>query len=165
MTATTVDFAAGNVEYRVGRLTAFTGNWIRSVLLTAALKQSAGPSGEALDEKDHAAIDQMDPERRADGLIATMWLMGASSVGEADYQRIQLHCLQVCSKILPESGTTVPILMKDGRWALKELEYDIPVINELVIKTLQFNLSSFFRGDALNRVLTESASTPPNASR
>jgi hypothetical protein len=153
MLAMSMDVKIGESTYRISRLTADKGSWIRGVLISAIMKQQDESTTDNSGE-----LDKIDPVERANGLVAAMWLLSAGTVDQETYRRVQMNCLQVCS-IIPEGLDPLPILMKDGKWAFKELEYDAATVDEIVVKTLQFNLSPFFLGGASSRVL----SSPPSS--
>jgi hypothetical protein len=56
---------------------------------------------------------------------------------------------------MTETGL-VPLMMKDNRWAVKELEYDLVTVLQLTNETIAFNLEelqSFFDAEASKQSL------------
>ena len=66
------------------------------------------------------------------------------------------YCLLACQRY-ENAGTAelpMPIMVKKGLWAIKELEYDLPTVLALCVQVLTFNLSTFFTEKSL-KVITE----------
>jgi hypothetical protein len=84
-------------------------------------------------------------------------LAGNGMTVEEDFYRIQNYCLKACSLLTP-AGPSV-IMMQDGRWAVKELEYDTEAVVKITNEMLAFNLSDFFDADGSKKAASPSAST------
>lgn len=138
-------------RYRLTKLPAETASRIFNLLMATVMKARQN-SGEASEEPP----EDTDPEKRAAGTVAFMWMLASADLDEKAYTRVQFQCLYSCARL--DGDSTVPVRMADGRWAAKELENDAPAVNRLVTEVLQFNIAPFFLGGA-----SSAAAAPPTA--
>ena len=126
------DIEIRGTRYQIGRLTARTGSWIVTQIVTKML-----PFG-------------IEGQLGTGGLPASR-----AEMTEADFQNIQDHCLAVCRRyeMTGSTETPMPITVRPGVFAVRELEYDLPTVLALTVQALVFNLSPFFSGDALQPIL------------
>ena len=133
-----------NKQFQLKRIDAQAGAWILTVLISAMFKAS---SGEESSPSEQSEFDKADPVEKANSTVAAMWISVGTTVSLEAYRQIQRYCLQTC--LLYIANNPVPLISTDGRWADKELERDIPVVNQLITAVLQFNLAPFFIESAL----------------
>jgi len=130
-------------------MTALVGSRILNVLISTSAKQtsSEAPAEEKAQEK--SLFDNLPEEEKANLIIASSWMLIGTNVPEDVYTQIQKNCLKTCSVYISPDAPPTPVVMSDGRWAVKEIENDIPTVNQLIIEALQFNLAPFFTASAL----------------
>jgi len=158
MQQATVDVIVNEKPYRIGRLTASCGSWIRSVLVGSIKVSGEGKDDPELEKR----MSEMDPKERADGLVQMLWTTCGSGLSEEAYRTVQTRCLQVVS--MENGAGPVPVMMKDGRFAVKDLEYDGPTVDRLVVEVLKFNIAPFFLAGASSQPSrSPSDSSPSNA--
>jgi len=120
--------------YQINRMTASNGSWILAQVITKMLPVAM--------ETGFSSSGMQLPSNR-------------SQLNEQEFQNIQHHCLRVCSRYEPQGDTRVaqPILFADGRFAFKDLEYDLVTVTALTVHALVFNLSPFFDAGALKPIM------------
>jgi hypothetical protein len=64
------------------------------------------------------------------------------NLSESEYANIQQHLLSVCSRFKDEHP--MPILKKDGTFAVKDLEFDLDMVVRLQGEAKGFNFADFF---------------------
>jgi hypothetical protein len=97
----------------------------------------------------------MDPIKRAEGTVGMLWIAAAAILSEETYAKIQGYCLRSCSYFTTDDQTTAaPVMMNDGRWALKDLENDPISVDNLISESLQFNIAPFFH-EAMSRAVAQ----------
>lgn len=76
---------------------------------------------------------------------------GRGIMSKQTFFDIQSDCLKVCSEIQQVGNTSAPIMvmLPDGRWGVGGIEDDIPLIMNLTIHALIFNVMDFFQEGAL----------------
>jgi hypothetical protein len=134
------DVELKGVKYRIGQMDAMTGGKILSLVLPKLIPY--------LDEKqglNPAAIIQMLPS------------LGSDSLNE-----IQRDSMKVCSIYKGEG--IVPIMMVDGRWANKEMEFDAVTVLALTCHAVIFNLAPFFSDGGLQMIMQSIMGTVTNQS-
>lgn len=141
MRENTKEVIVGESVYRLTKLSAETASRIFNLLMATVMK-ARQDSPATTDETP----EEINPEVRAAGTIAFMWMLASTDLDEKVYARIQFQCLFSCA--LLAGNATTPVRMVDGRWAVKELESDAPAVNQLVTEVLQFNIAPFFLGGA-----------------
>lgn len=149
----TMDYKDVEIEgkaFRVGRMTATVGARILNVLLSAGAKAQAKETSTP-EEKDEAkmAFEELSEEEKANIAISSTWIMVGSSISSEVYSEIQMNCLRVCLLYPQSDSSPIPVVMANGKWATSEIEKDLPVVNQLIIEALQFNLAPFFIARAL----------------
>jgi hypothetical protein len=79
---------------------------------------------------------------RVTALVGNWISIKISSCSEQEFMKIQQYLLAVCSEY---NGAEVPmpVMMTDGRWANKDLEYDLPAVGLLFQESLDFNIRPF----------------------
>jgi hypothetical protein len=149
-------------RFRIGRMTAMVGARILNTLTLATLKQQSEAKPNVNTEAAQSEFNDSTAEEKADSTVEIMWLAGGPSLSEEKYSQIQTQCLQLCSMYPDSNGAApVPILMSNGRWAVKELETDISTVNQLIQEALKFNLSPFFTESASKAATAEALSSQP----
>lgn len=131
-------------QYQIKRMTAQEGSWVAMLLLTKLL-----PMG---------MHDKMN----------TGSLPGRSVMSKEEFQNIQQSCLAVCflQEHVSEHPVLHPVLMQDGRLAIKDLEFDVVAVMALTLGALEFNVAPFFEDDALAQMLAGLSSLKlPSASK
>jgi hypothetical protein len=124
------DVEIAGVKYQIGRFKARDGSWILAQILTKMLPTMI-----------EGALAKSGAKLAAD----------CSNLSEEEFSSIQGHALAVCWRY--ENGAPMPVFVLPNTWAVKELEYDLVTVMMLTIHALVFNLSSFFEGDGLNKIL------------
>jgi hypothetical protein len=94
---------------------------------------------------------------RVSAKIGTWIALKLRSASESDFQSMQEHLLKVCS-VYNTAGLS-PILMADGSWAEKDLEFDTATATKLFLTALDFNVGSFFADAASEGKSAQSAAT------
>ena len=80
-------------------------------------------------------------------------------LSESEYANIQQHLLSVCSRFKDEHP--MPILKKDGTFAVKDLEYDLDMVLRLQVEAKGFNFADFFEKRA--REVKDAMSLDPSS--
>jgi hypothetical protein len=70
---------------------------------------------------------------------------------EEDFRFIQDNALQVIQEILP--GGQPPVLNKRGEFEALNVEFDTPLVMNLTIQSLVFNVKGFFKGGPLDSIM------------
>jgi len=165
----TKDLEISGTAYRLGKLDAMTGVWIRDLLVAATLtKQQEAPDSKVPDRPPVAEenpFGRLDPEERGNQIVAMMWITAGASLEEAVYRRVQVCCLRTVSYLAAGSTVAQPVIMVDGRFTLPALEDDLTAVSRLILEALQFNLSPLFTGDAFSLQPKAPAGQPPSASK
>lgn len=116
-------------RYRIGRMSARTGSWILTRIMSSSM-----PGG--LDEK-----------------VGASELPQRSAMSEEEFYAIQDHCLSACSRF--EKDGPAPLgIMANRQFVIKELEYDLVTVATLTLHSLVFNISPFFTEGGLNQILS-----------
>jgi hypothetical protein len=131
MRETTKQIEIGDRKFIIGKFDALTGSYIIYTLLTQILPMGLGKSIEGL------------PENEGNTSLPT--------ISKEQFSEIQKDCLKCCSEIQPVGGQVipVPVMLKDGRWGVENLEQDALTVTLLTVQVLGFNVQSFFDGNAL----------------
>jgi hypothetical protein len=74
--------------------------------------------------------------------VGTWIAMRIGSADESSFLKMQRHLLSACSSY-NEAGAPMPILMADGRWADKDLEFDTATVAQLFTASFEFNIQPF----------------------
>lgn len=149
----------GERRFRIGRLTALMGTRIMNTMLASMAKIKESQEGNA---EEKQSFRDLSAQEKAEGTVVAMWIFAGNDLPREKYEEFQKACLQCCSLYLSEDAAPTPILMANGRWVEKELEYDMQTIGELITKVLVFNLSPFFTESASKQVAgTADAPTHP----
>jgi hypothetical protein len=81
------------------------------------------------------------------------------NLSESEYANIQQHLLSVCSRFKGEHP--MPILKKDGTFAVKDLEFDLDMVVRLQGEAKGFNFADFFEKRA--REIKDAMSQDPTS--
>lgn len=139
----------GERQFKIGRFRAVVGARILNVLMSATLRaQTEDKPSDSAEAKEFTALSE---EEKANISIASMWVLVGATISAELYGEIQKSCLQVCF-FMKQEDASIPIIMSNGRWAVPEIEKDIPTVNELIVQCLQFNLAPFFIASASKAV-------------
>ena len=117
-------------KFRIGKFDALTGSYIAFVVISQLMPIMG---------KDQS-VDE--------GKIA----MSAPSILPKEvFFEIQKSCLQVCSEIIMigDVVSPMPVMLKDGRWGIQDIENDAGLAMMLTVQVLGYNMQSFFAGNAL----------------
>jgi hypothetical protein len=131
MRETFKDIEVGERKFRISKFDALTGSYIIYTLLTEILPMGIGSKIDGLEKENvNKNLPQMTKEK---------------------FTEIQKDCLKCCSEIRPEGNVVlpVPIMLKDGRWGVDDIQNDAPLAMLLTIHVLGYNAQSFFQGNAL----------------
>lgn len=140
------------INYRIGRLGAVRGAFIFNIVMTAGGRQARKELSTSTVEAPTPKQDKTpeEKEQAARDFVTALWAEAQLEINEDLSTRIQLWCLQLCARFNPAmpDAPPDPVLMSDGRWAIKELEQDMVTVNALVAAVLGFNLAPAFTDDA-----------------
>lgn len=142
MNNATKDVEIGGARYQVGRIKARPCSFLLATVMTKILPAVVGS---ALKKDAGAALEA-----------------ARALLSEEEFIVIQGHALSVCRRY--ENGLPMPIFLLPDTWAVKELEYDVVTVMALTIESLVFNLSPFFEGDGLSKILGLLPQAGPNSS-
>lgn len=139
-------------KYQVEKLDAVTASWILNSLVAASaeMQRPADTSTASVPDKV-ATLTAKEREDMAQATVALMWTMAGSKLPIDKYRYIQQTALQACfwqSADSPTTTTFEPVMMRDGRWANRELSDNVKTVTRLITEVLQFNLSAVFLEDA-----------------
>ncbi len=150
------DVTIGTANYRIAKMSAKTGSWLLMLLMGKMLKvmQENKPDSNQqqeaqLPEKEQTEAEKLAEQEAAASAAISFMLM---NLDEATYAKVQSAALNCCM-LLQVNGAgiaaPIPIVMYDGQFAVKELEYDIETVLQLMSKALFLNLSPFFTSGKL----------------
>lgn len=113
-------FEFGGRKWRVGKFDAMTGSYIAYKLMSELLPMGLGTK------------------------IGLPESKGASktAMSKKDFFELQKDCLSVCEELIDAGPTCV--LNEDGSWGVIDVERDAPLVLALTIRSLAWNVSSFF---------------------
>lgn len=136
------DFEVNGRKYRINRMMADKGSFIRSLLVKQLVKvmESAGESD----------TPKENVEMTGEQMLSVLF----TYLDEDAYKKVQTECLNVVDRYekVGEEETAIPI-MKGGMFAIKEMKYDIDTVTELSMEALKANLAPFFTKNALRKLL------------
>lgn len=95
-------------------------------------------------------LSKLDKDSNLEDINLTELLNGLFELPKEEFEFIQDSCLQSCYYILP--GNSVQVLNEYKEWGDPDLEYDTPLIMELTVKTLVFNIKGFFPEKLLDSI-------------
>lgn len=164
----TKEIEISDQKFRIGKLLPDVGSFILMQMIGAGFKRQMeaenhpAPAAEPASDVPRETLPSDDAVR---GLAFSAFLDGLDF---KQFQFIQQQCLRVCARLEgsphdPAAELPMPILMKDGRWAITEIRDDVTLVVRLTIETLVFNLSDFFEQGGLNQVEPAPASRPKPA--
>ena len=93
---------------------------------------------------------------RLSPLIGTQIAMRHLTATQAEMIEQEKQLLKVCCQLV--EGKPLPVLMEDGRWAMKELEDDVATVGMLYLESFQFNVTPF-----INALASRAQSEMPGA--
>ena len=128
------DIEFDGATYRVGRLSARTGDWLVGQALTKLMPGNIEAALMAeLKMPMHLAVSRKEISRQ-------------------DFHELQDVCLSAVSWY--EGTVAVPLLNERGAFSKPELEYDAVAVAALTLHSLIFNLAPFFREGVLEKLQT-----------
>jgi len=149
-------------KYLIRKLTANVGSFILARVLAA----SAGGVMAVKDEPKSSDADAV--KRRNSEMMAAMFAAFLRGLNFEEFSFIQNHCLAVVARLESPAGSPeapMPIVTDDGVFAIVEVSDDLPLVMNLTIQSLLFNLSDFFDLSGLTAALAGSQdSSRPNTS-
>ena len=137
-------------KYLIRKLSANVGSFILARVLAA----SAGGIVASKEGEQNSTI------------MASMFAAFLRGLTFEDFSFIQNHCLAVVARLETSAGSPevpMPIVTDTGVFAIAEVGDDLPLVMNLTIQSLLFNLSDFFDLTGLSAALAgkPSASTQP----
>lgn len=78
----------------------------------------------------------------------TDMLSGITTLSKKDFKEIQLSCLEICAEHLPAGFA--PVLNENGSYGVMGIEKDTPLVLNLTVQALMFNVADFFEGSPSN---------------
>lgn len=76
---------------------------------------------------------------------------GLFNLKEEEFSYIQDNALQVVEELLPAGPQR--IFNKDKTWGIQDLQFDAPLVMNLTIQSLVFNVTGFFEGGPLSSLM------------
>jgi hypothetical protein len=115
-------------KFRLNKFDAQTGSYIIYTLLTQVLPMGLGNQIEGLSTEGNLPV-----------------------MSKEKFFEIQKDCLLHCAEIQTVGNVVspMPVMMKDGRWGVPDLEFNAPLIMALTIQVLGYNAQSFFDENTL----------------
>jgi hypothetical protein len=141
----TKDITIGGQRYQLNPMTPEAASRIFNLLVATNMNLLKGtPKADQAKEK---ALWEMTVAERTESAAESVWLLGASSLPEKEYSRVQ-HVALRAVKAYDAQGNTSVILMTDGSWATKgmtvDLSQDAALVKQLIAESLKFNLAPLF---------------------
>ena len=134
----TKDITIGDRTYQLVRLGAREGSWIVGQFLTKGLLIP-------LDQGDAKPLDEKE--------LGVVFAITLRDLPENIFNSVMQKCLATVRRYETVAGVPMPVLMSDGRWAIKP-EPDLVELTALIVASLVFNLHCFFAPGALQKLLT-----------
>lgn len=134
-------------SYQIVKMPAQIGSWLL-MLLMGKLTEIMAEANVPASGEDAAKAAETKPEEAASAAISFMLM----KLSEEDFATVQQKALSSCLKLV--NGVPMPIIMRDGRLAIKELEYDIETVMQLTSQAIHLNLSPFFAKGKLMGLVT-----------
>jgi hypothetical protein len=145
----THDISVGGNRYVIGRFSAEIGSFLLNRLIKTFRKMIADMKQEQSEE----GIEEVaEPEGFSENLIETL----VTELDFEDFKNIQRHALAVVSRwddTNPERPILMPIQLRTGVFAFKDLGENIDVVRHLSSKALHFNLAPFFTKTGLKAMM------------
>jgi hypothetical protein len=138
----TKEIRIGESDYQLSRFSARDGSWIVGQFLTKGLL---------------LPLDNVQLEEKELGSVFAITLREFS---EATFESVQAKCLKTVRRV--ENGQPIPVLMADGRWAVRP-EPDLVELTALLVASLVFNLHCFFAPGALKKLQAVFPSGSPSS--
>lgn len=137
----------GAQRYAIKRMKADIGAWLLQRCMASFHAMAKQNDLSNVDENPEAP--RPTPEQSLNGLVAIL-LRTASRAEFSEYQKLALdYCSQY--KAIGEKEVLVPVMMVNGNFASKELEYDIAGVTQLTQKAMVFTLLPFFQDSELTQ--------------
>lgn len=148
-------------KYLIRKLSANVGSFVLARVLAASAGGMMAAQDDQKTDKDTDAAKQMNAK-----IMASMFAAFLRGLTFEDFSFIQNHCLAVVARLETSAGSPevpMPIVTDTGVFAITEVGDDLPLVMNLTIQSLLFNLSDFFDLTGLSAALAgkPSASTQP----
>lgn len=118
-------------KWRIGKFDALTGSYIAYTLMSDVLPLAL-----------NAKVGIPAPKT-------------GNKMSKESFMDLQKDCLKVCCEMLPAGPT--PVIDENGNWGVTDAEHDTPLVLNLTIQALIWNVQSFF-DESLLASLAESIS-------
>ncbi|EHL08976.1 hypothetical protein HMPREF0322_00399 [Desulfitobacterium hafniense DP7] len=73
---------------------------------------------------------------------------GSPMMSKQAFMEMQKDCLSVCEELLPAGPT--PVLNENGSYGVNDIEHDAPLVLNLTIQALIWNITDFFDANLLD---------------
>lgn len=151
------DTTIGGNSYRIGLLKASDGSWIYSSFVKRyrdyVMAEAAKPTAAPAEDNGEEAAAPPTPPREVGFYLSACFLV--EQLNRTELAEMETLCLGSCCRYNGATGTLIalPLLMSDGRLAIKDLEYDGATTLELTKQTIAFNIAPFFPDPGLSAKL------------
>lgn len=140
-----VEHTIGAHRYRIGRLSAADGTWVAK-LMTRKHQEARAQAAAGHEVKGT-------PETKlADVPIETVMLMTANfliaQMSRQEIAEVQAACMAVIDRYEEHAGAVVPmpLIINDGQWKDPDMEFEGPIVLDLMQRALAFNIARYFTG-------------------
>lgn len=146
------DITIGTRKFRLNKFDALTGSFMlfKLVGILAPIFKNIDikKAKDTLKSANQSESKDTKEEDISGSDIAAI-LTEITKLPKEDFDYIQKNCLMVANEIYPDNPQpSPPVLNEFGTFGI--LDYDMPLILHLTIRSLIFNVSDFFGGDLLN---------------
>lgn len=142
------DIEIGSHTYMIAKMDADSGSWL--------LMRLMGQLQKAISEMPSSAevTEQATEETQDTAQAAIQFLL--MNLDQDTFKTVQRHALNVCYRYetVGNAPKPLPVIMTNGRFCYKDLNFDIQSVMRLTSESLFANLSPFFSKDGLKAMLT-----------
>ena len=131
------ELTINEASYQIVKMPAQTGSWLLMLLMGKLMEVMSEESKTATSKPEEPA-KEANADEAASAAISFMLM----NLDEETFAKVQQKALSVCFKMVNDAP--MPVIMRDGRFAIKELEYDIEGVLQLTSQSIRLNLSPFF---------------------
>ena len=151
MEGETRDVVVGGNRYQISRMNAAVGSWLLFKLIDSMRKLFSNNTVEAATPEPVVELDNEKKSQAANALIQGMLM----TLDRDLFEQVQREALTVVAQYtaVGDQEVILPVLMKNGSFAVPALKNDIASVVALTSNSLYFNLSPFFLTGGLQNIL------------
>jgi hypothetical protein len=140
-------------NYRICKLSAKSGSWLLMQLMGKMIKIMEELANTGSPNPEVNNVLEQDKNKAEESAHAAIQFM-LMNLEEDTFAKVQNHALSVCYRLENAGSVPVPmpVIMNDGRFAIKELEFDIETVMSLTSQSLFANLAPFFSKNGLMKL-------------